>query len=238
MIDMMIFSRREQEVVVLRQYSGELAGKLSQEKWVYHCLKSSREAENFLRENPMLDMACMDIAGKGGVERAAKVRQRNRHAYLILIADQGISPALYMRPGIMAGSLLLRPLSLEQIRRVLGEAFREFCREFEREDRKASFVVETREGRWRIDYGQINYFESREKKICLRTDSREISFYDTMDRLEQELSEEFVRCHRSFLVNRRKIRRYLPGENMVELQDKSQIPVSRSYRGRIREQLA
>lgn len=238
MIDMMIFSRKEKELVILRKYSGELAGRLSEEKWEYHCLKTSEEAEAYLRENPLLDLACMDISGAGGVERAARVRSGNQHAYLILIADPDISPAAYLRPGIMAGSLLLRPLSPEQIYQVQGEAFREFCREFEKEDGREAFVVENREGKWMIDYEQINYFESREKKICLCTDSREIAFYDTMERLEQKLPEEFLRCHRSFLVNRKKIRRYFPGGNFLELHDRSQIPVSRSYRNQVKECLA
>ena len=235
MMEMMIFSKSAAEQKWLQSYAREYAGLMTEEQWAYHCFRGAAEAEAFLDTAPLVNMACMDISGDDGIDRVLKLRRQNRQAYIALIADQSMSPVTYMRPGILAGSLLLRPLDEQQVAAVLREAFGEFAREMAPRGKKEAFVIDNREGKWVIDYGQINYFEAREKKIYLNTDTREISFYDTMENLAKRLPEIFLRCHRSFLINGQKIRRVKLGQSVVELADGSQIPISRSYRQAVKE---
>ena len=58
----------------------------------------------------------------------------------------------------------------------------------------------------------------------------EYGFYLTMDRLAEELPEQFLRCHRSFIVNSRKIRKIMLSQNLIGLEDGFDIPLSRSYK--------
>lgn len=140
-----------------------------------------------------------------------------------------------MRPGIMAGSLMLRPLNKVQVQEVLEEAFQEFTARFQKSDNIGQFIIDNREGKWLVDYEQINYFEAREKKIFLNTDGREIPFYDTMENLEKRLPSVFIRCHRSFLINGKKIEKLQLGRNLVLLEQGWEIPVSRSYKAALKE---
>lgn len=142
-----------------------------------------------------------------------------------------------MRPSIMAGSLMLRPLSKVQVQEVLEEAFQEFITRFQKSDDLGQFVIDNREGKWLMDYEQINYFEAREKKIFLNTDAREIPFYDTMENLEKRLPRFFIRCHRSFLINGKKIQKIQLGRNLVFLEQGWEIPVSRSYKAALKEHM-
>ena len=75
-----------------------------------------------------------------------------------------------------------------------------------------------------------HYFESREKKIYINTGSAEFSFYDTLDHLEESLPDDFLRCHRSFIVARRYVRTILLSQNTIVLEDGSAIPLSRTYK--------
>ncbi len=63
----------------------------------------------------------------------------------------------------------------------------------------------------------------------------EYSFYGSLDREEGALGEAFLRCHRSYLVNCRKIQSYRMAE--LTLQNGSRIPVSRSYAKRVKERM-
>ena len=96
------------------------------------------------------------------------------------------------------------------------------------------FVYETKEGITKIPYDRIYYFESSRKKIYIRLQSEEYSYYDTLEQLLEHLPEDFVRCHRSFIVNKKKVVRYTAAENLIRLEDGTEIPVSRSYRSDIR----
>ena len=44
-----------------------------------------------------------------------------------------------------------------------------------------------------------------------------------------------MRCHRSFLVNTRKIQKIRMAENCLELYSGATVPLSRTYRQKIRE---
>lgn len=235
MIEMMIFSVRQSEVQAVYRASREFAARTTEEKWEFHCFAEERKLEEFVKTNPLLDMICMDVSSVNGISNVQELRKKNKHAYITLIASPKTSPALYMRPNIQASSLMLRPLEEDQINEVLKEAFGEFSERFSESDETEQFVIDNREGRWLIDYEQINYFEAREKKIFLNTDTREIAFYDTMENLEQSLPDYFLRCHRSFVINGKKIEKLLLGQNLAVLKKGWEIPISRSYKQALKE---
>lgn len=235
MVEMMIFSRYGEEIPKVREVSRDLAARLTEENWDFHCFNTQKEAEAFVRSNLPLDIVCTDVTGEDGIGLAKECRRRNRNAYVILIADIHLSPASYMKPSIMAGSLLLRPFRTEEITEAFSEAFGNFFKEDEENEEENQFIIDNREGKWRIDLEHVYYFEAREKKLFLNDGVREIGFYDTLDNIRKKLPAWFVRCHRSFLINGRKIEKLLLGQNLVVLKDGWEIPVSRTYKKEIKE---
>ncbi len=235
MVEMMIFSTGPREIPALKETSRDLAARLTEESWEFYCFQTPEEAEDFLRENPSLDIICTDVAGREGIPLAKALRKKNPNAYMILIASPRISPASYMKPSIMAGSLLLRPLEKSMVREALREAFEEFFSDSRKPQEKGQLAVDNKEGRWLIDYEKIYYFEAREKKIFLNTGAKEIGFYDTMENLKEKLPDYFIRCHRSFLINGRMAEKLMLGKNLVVLKSGWEIPVSRSYKQEIKE---
>lgn len=237
MITMLIANEKKQELKALEEYSHFLAGKLTEEEWKFFCLMTDKKLWETLKEEMPLDVACLDVEMKKGLEAAEEIRRKNNHAYLLLVASPAISPAVYMKPTILAGSLLLRPLGQEQIKRVLEEAFAVFCRQFDKaiSGEGEQFVIENREGKTVVDYSQIYYFEAREKKVFLVTGSSEMPFYDTIENVSEKLPDTFVRCHRGFLVNGSKIRKISLTENLVYLEGGYEIPISRNNRKRMKE---
>ena len=96
-------------------------------------------------------------------------------------------------------------------------------------------MVQGREGRWVLEYDRILYFESRDKRVFVNTADREIAFYDTLDHLQEKLPEQFLRCHRSFIVNRKRIQQIQLAKNRIILQGEYEIPVSRTCRKAVKE---
>ena len=80
-------------------------------------------------------------------------------------------------------------------------------------------------------------YESREKKLFCNTGDEEYPFYGTLDQLAEQLGEDFVRCHRSFLANRKKIERVYLSGNVIELKGNISLPLSRSYKPEVKKML-
>ncbi len=186
----------------------------------------------FLKEDCQADMICADITAFQGIQQAEQLRAKYPKAAIVLIADLSISPVSYMKPTILAAALLLKPLQGSAIEQVIKEIFEKFIEETQPEE---IFVLETREEKQRIPYSQILYFEARNKKIYACTGNYEYGFYDTMDHLEEQFSEWFIRCHRSFMVNRKMIKKVKLSANYLMLDGGIEIPLSRSYKSQIKD---
>lgn len=70
-----------------------------------------------------------------------------------------------------------------------------------------TYTIEIGDRKISVDYNDIFFFETSDNihKIILHAKERQIEFSGTMKDLENILDENFVRCHRSFLVNRKNI---------------------------------
>lgn len=237
MIVMLISDGSEKERQYIVSYARELAGRWTEESWRMVQCKTREELEEVVNERGKTDLICVDITMEGALELTRKLRRISPSSYIILIASPKISPAVYMRPAIGAESLLLKPLSAAQIQEVLSEAVRAYLDRFYRPDEKKVFVIEHKGGRSLIDYENIYFFESREKRVYLNTETEEYGFYDTLDQLETRLLEGFMRCHRSFLVNKKKIVKVFLSQNRLVLENDFEIPLSRSYKPAVKAYL-
>ncbi|MBR2675262.1 MAG: LytTR family transcriptional regulator DNA-binding domain-containing protein [Mogibacterium sp.] len=195
------------------------------------------ELKSSLKESDKIDMICLDLTMDGSLEIAEKLRSDYASSYITLIADDKISPVKYIRPSIRAESLMIKPLSSKQIDEVMKEAVVSYMKRLEAPEDRRVFVAESKGNRNLISYDRILFFESREKKVFLSTEMEEYGFYDTLDELEKKMDDTFMRCHRSYIVNKTKIKTVELSAGRVILDDGTEIPLSRSYKKEIKEYL-
>lgn len=234
MISMLIADGYAKERRDISREAHEQAAMHTDEYWNWLECADEKELRRLVEEDPRLHLACVDVTMKGAVDSAKEIRSRSSETYMILVADMTIPPTVYMRPTIGAESLLLRPLDSSQIRDVLSEAVGTYARRYLQADERKVFVIENRGSRELIEYERISYFESREKKLFCNTGDMEYGFYGTLDQLAEQLDESFIRCHRSFLVNKKKISKIFLSRNILELEGNVELPLSRSCKPAIR----
>ena len=83
----------------------------------------------------------------------------------------------------------------------------------------------------------IFLFEAQGRKVALRTKAQEISFYSSFEQLMNQLPDWFLRCHRGYIVNTKKMQSISFSDSTVQLTDGSSVPFSRSYRDAARAAL-
>lgn len=233
---MLFYSHKKKELIALKKLGNEVVCRLSDEDWDLIDYEDSEKLMNFLSKNPTIDISCVDVVADSGVGVAERLRSNNKNTYIILLADATVSPVVYIKPTIMAGSLMLRPLTADTVKKVFTEAVKDYIHRFrESDDAVDNFIIESREGKQFVPYDRIIFFESRNKKIYVNTENEEYCFYDTLDNIERNIGENFVRCHRSFIVSKARIKKIQLSQNTVLLDTGYQLPLSRSYKSVVKE---
>lgn len=230
MVSMLVYSSDMQEVQNIRLSTKDLAAYISDEKWQISCFSALNEVGVFLQNQPLIDLACYDVTKKGSLDVLGQVRKNYRDMILLVIADQSLSPMEYVRPDILASSLILRPFSEQLLREKLRDIILKHISRTEESSSRDVFVIDTKEGRTWIPYNQIYYMEARDKKIYIRLKNKEIAFNGVMEELEKILPDTFVRCHRSFLINKTYIEKIFLSKSEIHLSHGICIPLSRSYK--------
>lgn len=237
MISMLMYSSSVEELHLIREMTENLAAYLSEEKWEMFSYSSLPEVLGFFERQSLVDMACYDVTAKGSLDCLGRIRKGHKDMFLMLVADATLSPMEYVRPDILASSLILRPFTRAALRDKLADMIRDYLLRTEEDHGEEAFVVATREGKIRIPYGRICYMEARDKKIYVRLRDREIAFYGTLEELEEKLPDIFLRCHRGFLVNRTYVEKVMLSQNVIRLSHGMSVPLSRSYKPRFKELL-
>lgn len=237
MVSLLTYSKTEQDAAALKKAAKELIAKVSEDYWEIRQIFSLEDLREYLSDMPLIHLLIYDICDSASMEFLWEIRRAYKQTMVMIVADTSVSPMAYIKPGLRASSLLLKPWTMEQMHDVLHEFFAEYltAAEEEQDGTQSVYVAETKEGTINIPYEQIYFFEAREKKIYVCAGKEEFGFYSTIDKLARELPTYFVRCHRGFIVNRKKIRRLALSQNTLYLSDGFDVPLSRSYKAAIKE---
>ena len=228
MIGMLILDQEKKEADLLESEAHRQGALLTDERWQIW------KMENFGQEGgEILDIAYLDVTSAEGILAAEQVRSRWKNVYMVLIISGEISPLKYLRPTIMAASVLLRPFGRQQAEESLREAIAFLPSG--KTDREEAFVIADRDGKVRLPLDRILYFEARAKKIYAALEKEEYGFYESMEHLLDRLPSYFIRCHRSYVVNLKQLKRYQASAGLCVLGTDVEIPVSRSYRQDMKE---
>lgn len=190
------------------------------------------QLEPVIEQIDKLDAAILDVTAEGVVEGAKQLRRRYPEIEILIISEPSISPITYLNPEVRPASLLLKPLDT----RSMVVTFQEFFRIFEVEEEKEDCLYVDKKGeKIRLPYQKIVYFEARDKRVYARMNNVEYGIYDTIDHMAELLPMEFVRCHRSYIVNYIYIEKVRYSENYIALAGNRVVPLSRSYKARVKE---
>lgn len=194
--------------------------------------KMEEELEPVIKQIDKLDAAIMDVTVEGGVEGAKQLRRRYPEIEILIISDPSVSPITYLNPEVRPASLLLKSLDAGS----MVVTFQEFFKIFEVEEEKEDCLYVDKKGeKIRLPYRKIVYFEARDKRVYARMNNVEYGIYDTIDHMAELLPMEFVRCHRSYIVNYIYIEKVRYSENYIVLAGNKVVPLSRSYKARVKE---
>jgi two-component system LytT family response regulator len=121
---------------------------------------------------------------------------------------------------------------------VIDARLQALLEQVERDRRQRTRIAVRDNGRVRLLLvSEVDWIESSDNNVILHVGAQVHSLRQTMQRLEESLSPtQFVRVHRTAIVNVARIREIQPwfsGEYVVILRDGTRVRTSRGYRSRL-----
>ena len=121
MISHVTYNSSREELARLLMVFHEEAARMTREQWQIDGFFEPEEFKKFLHKQPLVDLACMEAASDEDVAMLEAFRGQYKEALLMVIADGSMSPMKYLKPSIMPGSLLLRPVQPLQLCQVVRD---------------------------------------------------------------------------------------------------------------------
>ncbi len=181
---------------------------------------ASAEAFCFAWESGgLFDMLLLDIQmpGMDGIALARRLRQRGGQLAIIFIT----AFSDHMDQGYEVGALhyLLKPVNAPKLNATLDRALEALAR------RRRTVVLEIDGALEQIPVDEILYLEALSHTVMLYTTRKNYVIRQPIGHLEAYLGEGFFRCHRSYLVGLRYIRRIT--RDTIWLENGQTLPLSR-----------
>lgn len=190
---------------------------------------SSGEAFLFaLEDHPDLDMVFLDIEMNetDGLEVAKKIRQTDKD--LTIVFATAFAEYAVQGYDVQALDYLLKPIELDKVKRVLK-------RHLDRQPAVVEKVTLESQGEViKLALDDILYVEVNRRECEIHTLNGPVTVSRTLKELSEELSDDFIQTHRSYLVNVSHMNRLLKTD--IELSNGTVVPVSRRLVKQVQEQ--
>lgn len=128
---------------------------------------------------------------------------------------------------------IVKPFSEEKVKKVFETIIRHGAN---KRHEKAILRLVQKDYHYIIDQDDIIYIESINRRIHIRTLQEEISLSTyTLHGLMEDLEDDFIQCHKGFIVNVEYIGRVDKTNNLVMMREiEKQVPIGRKFRDQLR----
>ncbi len=139
----------------------------------------------------MLDI---DIDGENGVEIAELLKQRYPHLKVIFFTGhiEYVTDIFEAEPCFF----IVKPLEVSRVVQAIDKAI-----SLIQEERQRCISIVTRGEIRNLQLSKIRYIENRGRTLIIREQNLNFEVHMKIGKLEEQLPENFFRCHQSFIVN-------------------------------------
>lgn len=180
-------------------------------------LEEFADGEQLSEENfSEYDIIFLDVSMKNsnGIEAAKLIRKKQEEkqadiwgSFPLIIFMTGYPEYMADAIELHAFGYLVKPIKKEEFERIFRRAIQE-CEKREEQNKKKVILVKTGNIFRKIITDEIRYIESEKRKNIIHLQDEKIAYYGLLSELEQELTKEFFRIHKGYLINMKYVEKY------------------------------
>ena len=198
---------------------------------------SSTNAESILQycQNNIVNAIFLDIDLKSeisGLDLAEKIRKTNKQVYIIFTSAhlEYILKAYQYKTF----DFIPKPITIER----LDETILRMIDDINVKDTKSHFIRLNNRNTI-INEDSINFIKKDGMKLVFYTDNRIYETYSSFNKISEELSPNFVRCHKSYIANINKISNVNSSDNTIMFDSEHDLKcfIGPKYKNKIMEVL-
>ena len=207
------FERIIEEQIVNLNINLEIAISTDNAKRVIKYLDKAKYKTNIY----FLDIELEDSIN--GLELAKKIREYDSRGYIVFISSHTEMPILTFEYKVQALDFIFKSdINLkDKIGECLKVAYEDYNKEHSTEVNKIS--VNTGNKLVHFNLEDILFFETsgKDHRIRIHAINEHFEFYGSMKEIEKQVSEDYYKTHRSYLVNTKKIKAIDKKELTIEM---------------------
>ncbi len=190
--------------------------------------QSPTELLKYIKNN-IVNVAILDIDLKdkiSGLDLAESIRKYNKNIYIIFITG-------HLEFGLVAYKYktfdyIAKPLTIERFRETILRLYDDVTGDnpkYIRLDNNKTIIPEN----------TVKYIQKEGMKLIFTTDTRDYEVYSSFNKVKPLLPKQFVRCHKSYIVNLDKINDIDFSTNTILFNDNKKCYIGPKYKNDFRE---
>lgn len=189
---------------------------------------NSTDLLNFIKNN-VVNVAILDVDLKddiSGLQIADKIRKQNKNTYIIFITG-------HLEFGLVAYKYktfdyIAKPITIERFEETILRLFDDIYGDNNR-------YLKLDNDKTIIPEKNIRFIRKDGMKLVVHTDTRDYVTYNSFTKIQDMLPHQFVRCHKSYIVNLDKITDINMSDNTVSFTEKDKCFIGPKYKNNFME---
>lgn len=185
---------------------------------------------SFIKSNN-IDVLLLDIDLKGnisGLTIAEELRKINKNAYIIFTT--GHLEYAMIAYKFKTFDYLPKPITMERLEETISRLFSDL------ENSKNKKYIKLGNTQTIICENDIEYIKRDGMKLVFHTQKQEYESYSSFNKIQNSLPKNFIRCHKSFIVNINKITGIKASDNTIFF-DNTKCLIGPKYKNNLMEVL-
>jgi DNA-binding LytR/AlgR family response regulator len=189
-------------------------------KWECHTFLNRKDLMAYLpKQTPELLLMDIDLGPDNGIELVRDIHVNYPNIQVIFITGyMSYCTTVYEAEHLY---FILKPVDDMVLLKALVKAERKI-----EETRTKHILVKNRDVTSPVKFDEVVYIENIGRKVHIRTQTRKLEMYKSIDKVYEKLDKRFVHCHKSFIVNMDYIKAM--NKNKFILNDDTEIPISQN----------
>lgn len=191
---------------------------------------NTEEVLNYISSNKV-DVAMLDInlkSNKTGIELAKEIRKINKNIYIIFTT--GHLEYAMIAYKVKTFDYIAKPINYDRLEETIIRLFEDVTsvpKRYLKIDNKNTLV----------DESEVQYIKRDGMKLVFHTNSRDYDTYSSFNKFQDQLPENYIRCHKSYIANINQIKDVEPVSGTITFKNGDTCDIGPKYKSDLMEVL-